>query len=86
MSQEITVVFNLANLRRQLEMKEDRNISWREIARDSGLNVDTLVDMANNKARQVHVRTLEKLLRYFRMRGMSITIADLFREVETDQA
>ncbi len=77
---EVTIVFNLANLRRQLEIVENRNIPWREIARDSHINVDTLVDMSNNKSRQVHLSTLEKLVVYFRGRGMRIGVGDLFRE------
>lgn len=77
-------VFNLARLRRLLELKEDRTISWRELAHDAGLTKDTVNRMANNSTTRVDILTLKKLLIYFRAHGMPIGIGDLFRDVEVE--
>lgn len=79
-SGEMRVVFNLSALRRQLAAKDDRDISWREMAEQSGVSESTLINIANNRHKQIHVETLRKLLVYFRSRGMHIGIGDLFRE------
>lgn len=80
MAQETMVVFNLANLRRQLALQLGREIPWREISEWTGLSEATLINMARNNSRQVHVETLRKLLEYFRAHGMPIAVGDLFRE------
>lgn len=82
--QETKVVFNLATLRRQLEIKEGRSISWRELAEEADLSKDTVNRMANNSTTRVDILTLKKLLIYFRAHGMPIGIGDLFRDVEVE--
>ena len=79
-SEEMRVVFNLSALRRQLAAKDDRDISWREMAEQSDISESTLINIANNRHKQIHVETLRKLLVYFHSRGMNIGIGDLFRE------
>ncbi len=80
--QETKVVFNLATLRRQLEIKEGRSISWRELAEEADLSKDTVNRMATNSATRVDTLTLKKLLIYFRVHGMPIGVGDLFREID----
>lgn len=80
--QETKVVFNLATLRRQLEIKEGRTIPWRELADEADLSKDTVNRMATNSATRVDTLTLKKLLVYFRTHGMQIGVGDLFREID----
>ena len=77
-------MFNLARLRRLLELQEDRTISWRELAHEAGLTKDTVNRMANNSTTRVDILTLKKLLIYFRAHGMPIGIGDLVRDVEVE--
>jgi len=75
-------VFNLATLRRQLEIQEGRSISYRELADESGLSLATVYRMATNASTRVDTLTLKKLLIYFRVHGMPIGVGDLFREID----
>ena len=83
MAQEKAVVFNLFAVRARLEAVLNRRVHWQEIAAGSRLNINTVVNMANNKTSRVDCETLTKLLRYFRGQGLDITVGDLFREQET---
>lgn len=80
MAQEKAVVFNLFAVRAQMEAHLNRRVHWQEIAAGSGLNINTVVNMANNKTSRVDCETLTKLLRYFRSQGLPIDVGDLFRE------
>ena len=75
-------MFNLATLRRQLEIQEGRSISYRELADESGLSLATVYRMATNASTRVDTLTLKKLLIYFRVHGMPIGGGDLFREID----
>ena len=75
-------MFNLAPLRRQLEIQEGRSISYRELADESGLSLATVYRMATNASTRVDTLTLKKLLIYFRVHGMPIGVGDLFREID----
>ena len=75
-------MFNLASLRRQLEIQEGRSISYRELADESGLSLATVYRMATNASTRVDTLTLKKLLIYFRVHGMPIGVGDLFREID----
>lgn len=75
-------MFNLATLRRQLEIQEGRSISYRELADESGLSLATVYRMATNASTRVDTLTLKKLLIYFRVHGMPIGVGDLFREID----
>jgi len=48
------------------------------------LSKDTVNRMATNSATRVDTLTLKKLLIYFRAHGMSIGVADLFREIDVN--
>jgi hypothetical protein len=81
----VTVVFNLFDLKLQLQKAIGSEVSWAEISRESGVNQNTLTSLLHNKARRVDLDTLEKLINYFNAQGLRITHADLFRTVEKAQ-
>lgn len=82
---DIEIRPNLFNLKQQLALLNKREYTWAEIAKTAGLNVRTVTDLAKaNGSTRVDLRTLARLLVFFRREGMAVTIADLL--VETDPA
>lgn len=82
---EVTVVFNLFDLKMELQRNVGGEISWAEISRESGVNQNTLTSLLHNKARRVDLDTLEKLIAYFNSHGMDITHANLFQTVDKNE-
>src|SRR4051794_29267138 len=82
---EVTVVFNLFDLKMELQRREGSEVSWAEISRDSGVNQNTLTSLLHNRARRVDLDTLEKLIAYFNARGLEITHSDLFQTVDRNE-
>ena len=80
---EVKVVFNLFELKMQLQQTVGHEVSWAEISRESGVNQNTLTGLLHNKARRVDIETLEKLIGYFNAHGLDITHANLFQTVES---
>ncbi|MBA3531387.1 MAG: helix-turn-helix transcriptional regulator [Ardenticatenales bacterium] len=76
--EEITVTFNLFELKMRLQSYLGAEISWAEMSRQSGVNQNTLTNLLHNKARRVDLETLERLVGYFRSQGLDVTHADLF--------
>jgi len=75
------VVFNLFDLKMELQKRIGGEVSWAEISRESGVNQNTLTGLLHNKARRVDLDTLEKLITYFNSQGLNITHANLFQTV-----
>lgn len=80
---KVTLKFNLFELKQRLALQNRREYSWAAIARNAGLNVRTVTDLAGgNGSTRVDLATLEKLLGFFRAEGLPVTLCDLLIEVE----
>ena len=85
---ERRVRFNLYRLMKELETAKGRDYSWSDVSRLAGLHLNTVLDAAHNRTRQVRFDTLEKLLAFLRAEGMDVSLDDLLieAEVEVDDA
>lgn len=79
------MIFNLLDLKLQLQKTLGSEVSWAEISRASGVNQNTLTNLLHNKARRVDLETLERLIVYFNRQGLRITHADLFQTIVKEQ-
>ena len=77
--------FNLFDIKLRLERTLGRDVSWAEVARDTGLHPNTVLNLANNKSPRADLDTLSALLRYFRGRGLEVGIADIITEGPEDR-
>lgn len=82
----VRLSFALFNLKKQLEIKLGREISWAEVARGSGLHRNTIEKIQGNATGRVDLDTLAALISYFRAQGLHVTPDDLFRVEEIGQA
>lgn len=73
------IVFNLFDLKQNLEKQLGHELSWAEIGRRSGVHPNTLTALQKGRARRVDLETMEKLCDFFEREGMPITPGDLFR-------
>ncbi len=80
------VKFDLVRLRKRLELQEGRNYTWDEIADGAGLHINTVYGLANNNSKRVDVRTMEKLINYFKREGLDVGPGDLFALEPTAEA
>ena len=69
--------FNLFALQQQLELKLGRNVSWAEIAKETGLHYNTVFRLGNNKATVADLETLSRLATYFHRHGLAVGVQDL---------
>lgn len=74
---EVRTMFNLANLKRTLEIQNNRRYQWKEMSARTGRHVNTLINLAENNARRVDLDTLDALIEFFTAEGMPITYNDL---------
>jgi len=81
---EHKIKFNLFRLRRLLELKKDREYTFREISEKTQIHVNTLHNLEYNKSNSISLGTMGKLLEFFHNEGMPIQIQDLFT-VTTDE-
>ena len=72
------ITYNLYSLKKQLEINAQRDYTWDQIALDSGVHRNTLLNMASDKTRRVDLDIMARLLTYFHAEGMPITPNDLF--------
>lgn len=73
-----TIKYNLFALKRQLEVKNTRPYTWKEIANAVNAHPNTLQNIAGNKTARVDTHVMAGLLDFFAAEGMPITVADLF--------
>lgn len=64
----------------KLEDKTGQRWSYRAVARESGLAVNTLIGLADGTTRRADLDTLAALLEFFRARGVDAKITDLVVE------
>jgi hypothetical protein len=74
----MTINHNLFTLKRQLEIANRKEYTWKQIALDTGVHSNTLYNIATNKTRRLDLDIVEKLLAFFNRENMPITINDLF--------
>lgn len=79
------IAFNLFTLKRQLEIRNGRPYSWKEIARATGIHRNTLQNIASNKTGGIDNGVLGNLLDFFAAEGMPVSLSDLFT-VTSDHA
>lgn len=70
--------FNLKQLIRQLESKNNRDYEYQQIAQACGLSRFTVASIANNGSVRIELRTIDKLLDFFAAEGMPVTVDQLF--------
>lgn len=73
-----TIKYNLFALKLQLEVKNTRPYTWKEIASAVNAHPNTLQNIAGNKTARVDTHVMAGLLDFFAAEGMPITVADLF--------
>lgn len=78
-----TTKFNLRQLIRRLEVKNERDYEYQQIAQACGLSRFTVASIANSDSIRIELRTIDKLLDFFAAEGMPITISDLFTVTPT---
>lgn len=76
--------FNLKQLIRQLESKNNRDYEYQQIAKASGLSRFTVASIANNVSIRIELRTIDKLLDFFAAEGMPVTVDQLFTDAPPD--
>jgi hypothetical protein len=76
-----TVLFRLGQVRRDFQAKKGRDYTWQEVAEGAGLHVNTVYDIASNRATRVDLATLGCLVDFFHNEGMPIGVGDLFETV-----
>ncbi len=83
----MNISFNLFNLKQQLHIESGEQVSYAQIARDTGLHRNTVERITSNDTTRVDLETLAALVSYFRSKGMNVGISDLVNvEVEEKQA
>lgn len=75
--QTISVSFNLFDLKQLLQMKLGKELSWAQIARETKLHRNTIERIANNQTHRTDLKTIAKLLLFFRSKGMNVDISEL---------
>lgn len=78
------IKYNIFSLKHQLELKTDKPYPWTEVSRLSGVNINSLKNIAGNKTRRVDFDNLESLIDFFAAQGMPITISDLLTVTTTE--
>lgn len=73
-----TIEYNLFNLKKQLEIKSQREFSWNEIAERSGVHRNTMLNLANDRTRRIDLDIMARLIDFFASEGMPVTPNDLF--------
>lgn len=76
----MTIKLRVFELKKELELKQHRNISNREIARAVDVAPNTVGDMMQGKTIRVNMPTLTAILAWFREQGLDIQPGDLFGE------
>lgn len=76
-TETISVRFNLQRLRLELQARLGLPMTWEQIAQETGLSQNTLVNLSRNKTRRVDFDTLEKLVAFFRGKGMHVDCGDI---------
>lgn len=74
---EVKSMFNFAFLKKKLEVKNERDYDWEEISKRTGKHVNTLINIARNRARTANLDTLDAIIAFFDEEGMPITYDDL---------
>jgi len=74
------IKLRIFELKKELELKKQRNISNREIAKAIDVAPNTIGNMMSNRSIRVDMRTLTSLLAYFREQGLDIQPSDLIGE------
>ena len=79
--QTVKLRFDLFRLKQRLALQVGREYTWAYIARMCNLNIRTVMGLAEgNGSTRVDVATLEKLLGFFRVEGLPVTLCDLLIE------
>lgn len=76
--------FNLFKLLKELEVQQGKDYSWTDVSKLAGLHLNTVLDAAHNRTRQVRFDTLEKLLAFLRREGLDVSLDDLLVEAEVE--
>ena len=74
---EVKSMFNFAFLMKKLEVKNEREYGWEEVSRRTKKHVNTLINIARNRARTANLDTLDAIIAFFDEEGMPITYNDL---------
>ena len=77
------VDFDLFSVIRKLEIQKGAKIPIGDIAKGAGLHRNTIQRIQDNETDRVDLKTLAKLLAYFKAEGMPITLGDLFKVEDT---
>lgn len=70
--------YNLLSLKLELEYKNKREYTWKQLADAIDVSERTLSAWLHNKTSRVDMVGLAKLIDFFKSEGMPITVADLF--------
>lgn len=81
-----SIKYNLFALKHELEIKTGRTYSWVKIANESGVQINTIKNIAGNKTARIDLDILEKILKFFASQGMPITPNDFLVVSVTDRA
>ena len=81
-----TIKYNLFALKHQLELKTGRSYPWTEVAKQSGIHINTVKNMAGNKTGRVDLENLARLISFFNTAGLPVTLADLFIVTPDDKS
>jgi hypothetical protein len=73
-----SVKFDLFRQLRQLEAQNEKQYSYRDIARSGTMHRHTVERIASNESNEKMLRQLAELLDFFHAEGMPIEIGDLF--------
>ena len=70
--------YNLSNLKLELEYKNKREYTWKQLAKEIGVSERTLSSWLHNRTARIDILGIEKLLDFFADEGMPIRFEKLF--------
>lgn len=73
-----TIQYNIFNLKKQLEIQNQKEYSWAQIAELSDIHRNTVLNLANDRTQRVDLDVVARLLTFFKSEGMPVSIGDLF--------
>lgn len=79
-----SIKYNLFSLKHQLELKTHNPLPWTEVARQSGVNINTIKNMVGNKTGRIDLENIARLIDFFKAQGLPVTLSDFFTVADSE--
>ena len=78
------IKYNLFALKRQLELKNNKAYTWKEIADAARAHPNTLQNIAGNKTARIDMHVVAGLIDFFKQEGLPVLLTDILLVTETN--